>query len=201
MESTTGYSYKMPERAGFKPASEGVHQAKIFQAIYLGFQDGGKYKPGPKVGFNWLLDDGSTVFQKLTPTSDKRGNFGPVMNSLFKRTLTEEELNAFDLGSVLGQSATVKVVHKLTGSGKTRAEISGTMDSIGDGAAKIVPHDFAFVYPGQPEDQLAIELPKFPPFVQEMFNSRMDEATFLQKLAEYKAANPTKKEVAQSSLA
>jgi len=198
----TEYSYKLPEREGFKAASEGVHQAKVFQVIDLGFQDGGKFAPGAKIGLNWLLDEGTTIFQKLNPTADKRGTFGPVVNSLMGKTHTEAELNGFDIGSLVGRGATIRVIHKTTGAGKVRAEVGTTMDAIGNGVNEIVPDDYALAYPGMPESDLAVELAKFPPFVIEMFNKRMDKAEFLKKLAAFKAANPRdKKAAAESSLA
>lgn len=196
MESATGYSYKLPERA-FKSATAGVHQAKVFQAIYLGFQDGGKFKPGPKIGLNFLLDEGTTIFQKWNPSSHKRSNFGPIMDALFDKTHTEAELNGFDLGTVIGRGCTIKVVHKQTASGKTRAEIAaGAMPAIGNGVDLIIPDDFAFVVPG-----LEADLSKFPAFVQEMYAKQLSEADYLKKLAAWKVANPTAKEEADSALA
>lgn len=195
MESATGYSYKLPERA-FKSASPGAHQAKVFQAIYLGFQDGGKFKPGPKIGLNFLLDEGTTIFQKWNPSSHKRSNFGPLIDALFAKTHTEAELNGFDLGAVIGKVATIKVTHKTTGSGKTRAEISQVMEAIGNGGDLIIPDDYAFVVPG-----LDADLSKFPAFVQTMYANQMSEAEYLKKLAAWKVANPQKKDEAEEALA
>lgn len=191
----TGYSYKLPERA-FKSAPAGIHQGKVFQAIYLGFQDGGKFKPGPKIGLNFLLPDGTTIFQKWNPSSHKRSNFPKLADALFNKTHTEAELNGFDLGQVIGRVATLQVVHKQTQSGKTRAEIGQILPAMGAAGDEIIPDDFAFVVPGNEAD-----LPKFPAFVQTMYQTQLSEPVYLAKLAAWKAANPTAKEEAESSLA
>lgn len=197
----SAYSYKIPEQ-GFKAASAGVHQAKIFQVAFLGFQDGGKFKPSRRMALNWLLDEGTTIVQKVNPSSHKLGKYGPLLDAVTNKTNTPAEIDGFDIGSLLGLSATLQIKHKTNPtSGKVLAEVGAVLPAMGTGAASIVPADFAFIYPGIDPAIEAIELPKFPGFIQKNYTERLTEVQYLSKLSAWNAANPKAKEATESSLA
>jgi hypothetical protein len=191
----SGYSFKAPDR-GFKPAPEGVHQAVIFQFAWLGYQDGGKYRPKQKIAFNFMLapdEDGNsaTVIHQINPSAHARGSLTPFLKAVTGNSkLTDVEVKAFDFGALLGAPATISVVHKTSASGKTIAKVDKIIPAIGDGWKSIVPADYAFYIPGLSEEQDAAELAKLPPFIQTLIATQLSEVQYKQKLLAYDKENP-----------
>lgn len=191
----SGYSFKAPDRS-FKPAPEGVHQAIVYQFAWLGYQDGGKFRPKKQIAFNFLLapgDDGvsPSIIHKINPSAHARGSLTPFLKALTGNAkMTDMEVKGFDYGSLLGSPATLQVAHKVSGTGKTFANVVAVLPAIGDAWKGIVADDYAFYVPGMSEEQGAAELAKLPPFLQTLIATQLTEASYRAKMAAYDAANP-----------
>jgi len=182
---SNGYSYVMPE-SGFKPVSPGLHQAVIFQFAHLGYQDGGKFRPTTKIALNFKTAEGTTIVKKLTLSSHTNGALKEFLEGLLGTSLTEQQIKTFDFGSLIGKGATLQVVHKTGGNGKTSAQIQNVLPAVGDAYASIVPDDFAFYVPGMAPEVAEAEFVKLPKFLQ----TQLTEAQYRAQLAAWDKANP-----------
>jgi hypothetical protein len=200
----TNYSYKLPE-TGFKPAPAGIHQGKVFQVLFLGWQSGGArgFKPSRKLALNFLLADGSTIVGKWNPSSHKLSKFPDVAAALLPGKINSgTDIDQLDIGSLLGTVGTLQVKHKVNpNNNRTIAEIGTVLPAMGIDGAKIVPQDFAFLYPGAAPEVEAVELPKFPPFLQKAYLARLTDAQYAAEMSAWKIANPGVKEEAEKALA
>ena len=123
-----------PQGSGdFALPEVGIHNAVFSKIFDLGVQDGFEGKPQHKICIYWEIDelipDGDfagkpfTLFNVYTFSKHPKSNLINHLNGARGRNFTEEELNDFDLDTVLGVGCTINVVHE-TKNGKTRAKIA-----------------------------------------------------------------------------
>jgi hypothetical protein len=122
----------------FEVLPEGVYIARCYQLIDLGvqetpfFNEDGTPKTAATVRFVWeILDkneDGSeflredgkpfTIGQDFTNSLHEKSKLLPFLEGWRGKKFTPEELDAFELGNVLGTYCQIQVMHKLSTKGK-----------------------------------------------------------------------------------
>jgi hypothetical protein len=112
----------------FKPVPEGSHMAVCFRVIDLGTQQWeyqGAAQTGRKVLIGWELhgeaDDGSalttddgqplSMSKQYTLSLGKKASLRADLESWRGRAFTDDELNGFDIGQLLGAACMVTVKH------------------------------------------------------------------------------------------
>lgn len=130
-------------RGNFKLPSEDLHRAVCDMVVDLGIQPGGIYNGQQqpdrhKVYIRWALPDerieyvkdgveleGPMVIGKFyTVSLSEMSNLRPDLENWRGRRFTEEELDGFDISSVLGKSCMVQVQHDTKKNGEVRAKVT-----------------------------------------------------------------------------
>ena len=173
----------------FKPAPPGTWVARCYQVIDLGTQtDDGQFglKSSHKLRLGWELfgedDDGQaltvTVDGKTMPmTVGKNYNVSLHEKASLRKDLaawrgrdfTPEEARAFDVSKLLGAYCLLNITNKVSGNGKTYANIVG-ISSLPKALAASKPagvHSPQIFNLDDPDMEVFNELPKF---VQEMIS-------------------------------
>lgn len=116
----------------------GNHIARCFSMIQIGtiIEQTGIYagKEAHKVNLTWETPDEQHDFGKglqpfsiskeFTLSMHEKATLRKILESWRGKSFTEEEAKSFDVTKLLGKSCMLSVIHKTTGSGKVRAEIS-----------------------------------------------------------------------------
>ena len=137
---------KMPEQKEFEIVPQGSHIARCVAVIDLGTQVvewKGKEKLSPKVSLRFEIPSERIKFtdkegkehdvpmfisRKFTRSLSDKSNLRPILESWRGKAFTAEELDGFDIKSILGASCLLSVVHELSKDGtKTYAKISSVM--------------------------------------------------------------------------
>lgn len=117
----------------FTPAPEGTHLARCFAVIALGTQKSEMYADACKVMLCWELPgeritfDGKeapmTISKEYTLSIGKKANLRRDLESWRGRAFTKEELEGFEVSSVLQTPCLLSITHKTSAKGNTYAAI------------------------------------------------------------------------------
>ena len=137
---------KQPEQKEFEKVPEGSHIARCISVVDLGTQViewAGKEKLSPKVSLRFEIpgeriqykdkegkehDVPMTISQKYTRSLSEKANLRADLESWRGKAFTAEELDGFDIKSILGAPCMLSVVHVLSKDGsKTYANIKSIM--------------------------------------------------------------------------
>lgn len=122
----------------FDPIPAGTHMAICYSIIDLGVQINEKFNvKSRKVMVTWELPDETilidgeekprAISKEYTLSLGERANLRKELEAWRGRAFTKEELAGFDLKNVLGKACQLQIIHKVTASGNTRAQITATM--------------------------------------------------------------------------
>lgn len=137
---------KQSEQKEFEKVPEGSHIARCISLVDLGTQIiewAGKEKLSPKMSVRWEIpserikftdkegkehDVPMTISKKYTRSLSEKANLRKDLESWRGKAFTAEELDGFDVKSILGVPCMLSVVHELSKDGsKTYANIGGVM--------------------------------------------------------------------------
>lgn len=121
------------------PIEAGTYVARCYSMIYMGtipeeFQ--GQKKDMKKVRITWELPTELKVFKAekgeqpqvigkdFTLSMNEKGTLRKMLQSWRGKAFTEDEAKNFDITKLLGKSCMLSIVHKLSKTGKTYAEIA-----------------------------------------------------------------------------
>jgi hypothetical protein len=130
----------------FNTAPEGLHNAVCVDMVDLGVKKtpwGDKHK----CRLWWQLevrdDEGRrhTVFKDYTVSLDQKANLTKDLEAWRGRQFTEQELDGFDVETVIGAPCQLQVSHNLGSNGNTYANVM-TVVPVGKGMTKIRPEDW-----------------------------------------------------------
>lgn len=125
----------------FKRVPPGVHIGRCYRIIDLGTQEEeyqGEVKLMQKLAVYWelhgedeqgqplLMDNGEpmVIWQEYTKSLGQKAKLRAVLESWRGKPFTDAELKGFDVSKLLGAYCMVNVTHKVSGSGKTYAQVS-----------------------------------------------------------------------------
>ena len=160
--------------ASFDPIEEGTHVAVCYMLVDLGMQYSEQYKTkSKKLLIGWEipgetieLEDGPhprTLSKQYTASLNESANLRQDLAAWRGRDFTGEELEAFDMRSIVGKTCLLNVVHKQN-NGKTYANIQGIM-ALPKGMPKAKISDKAIVYDIDNDPPDAVE--KLPKWIQD----------------------------------
>lgn len=160
--------------ASFDPIEEGTHVAVCYMLVDLGMQYSEQYKTkSRKVLIGWEipdetieLEDGPhprTLSKQYTASLNESANLRQDLAAWRGRDFTGEELEAFDLRSIVGKTCLINVVHKQN-NGKTYANIQSIM-ALPKGMPKAKISDKAMVYDIDHDPPEAVDL--LPKWIQD----------------------------------
>lgn len=121
------------------PIEAGTYVARCYSMIYMGtipeeFQ--GQKKDMKKVRITWELPTELKVFKAekgeqpqvigkdFTLSMNEKGTLRKMLQSWRGKAFTEDEAKNFDITKLLGKSCMLSIVHKISKTGKTYAEIA-----------------------------------------------------------------------------
>lgn len=116
---------------GFQPCPPGPHAAVCVDVVDLGLQDN-KFQPGKqqhKIRIVWQvderMDDGRPYIasRMFTLSLDQKSALRAVLESWRGRPFTAEELNGWDVESVVGVPCMINVVESKAEDGKTYSNV------------------------------------------------------------------------------
>lgn len=127
----------------FEPLSAGMHHAVCYGIIDLGTQAGGQFEPKRKVAFLWEVPSERIQFEKegkkhdlprgisamFTLSLSTKSKMRPMLESWRGRVFTAEELNGFDLKTVLSANCLINVVHQ-PGTGANAGKVYANVASV-----------------------------------------------------------------------
>lgn len=125
---------KQPEST-FEPAPEGLHQAVCVDVVDLGLQTT-EWGTKHKVDLRWQIDAVNAkgyrfeLRKRYTLSLHEKAGLRKDLQTWRGRKFTEQELDGFDLEKLLGVNCQLQVIHNITDSGKTFANVQA-----------IVPHN------------------------------------------------------------
>jgi len=144
----------------FIPAPEGAHAAVCVDVVDLGTLEvnyGGKSKKQHKIRIVWQIDenmeDGKPflVQQRFTLSLHEKAGLRKVLESWRGRQFTEEELQGFDVETVIDKPCLVNIIHQ-NKAGSIYANVTSVM-RLPKGMAVLTPRDYIRVVDRKPEDQ------------------------------------------------
>lgn len=183
----------------FEPVPQGVHLAICVNVIDLGWQAGsGKYpKPKRQVYFKFEIPDvqvswtkdgedktgPATIGRKFGLSLSDKSHLKPFLVSWRGKPFTSDELEAFDVTSVIGKLCQLSVVHEegdVDGRKKIFARISGAFPLIKEqkealikNPARAKPSTELLVYSPEAHDDDIFE--KLPEWMQETIEKRVED--------------------------
>ena len=144
--------------AGFEPISSGMHHSVCYAVIDIGTQpQTGQYPSRRKVVICWettderidIEKDGKKVSlpraisAKYTLSLAQKGNLRPMLESWRGRPFSDQELEGFDIGALVGANCFLNVVHK-NGVGEKAKNVYANVASVNPlpkGMAKVKPEN------------------------------------------------------------
>jgi len=133
----------------FELTPEGTYQGVVFAVYDMGDQSD-KFNPGDIVHkirlgieLNELYTSGQyagsriTKYPEYTLSLNEKSKLFPVVESILGRALGEDELEAFDLETLIGYNCAVTIIHKVSQNGKDYVEVK--IGSIMKGTPLIAP--------------------------------------------------------------
>lgn len=144
----------------FTPAPEGVHAAVCVDVVDLGivkvtYKD--KTTEQHKIRIVWQIDedqkDGKPFecSQRYTLSLHEKAGLRKMLESWRGRQFTEEELQGFDVETILGKPCMLNIIHN-NKQGTTYANVVGVM-RLGKGMTVLTPRDYVRHCDRKPEDQ------------------------------------------------
>lgn len=135
----------------FKPAPQGTWPAVCVDVVDLGIVQprNPQYKPAHRIQLRWILDappvDGDNkppmVVRGFGLSLGEKSLLRPFLEAWRGRAFSEQELEGFDVETVIGVNCQLQVIHKQEG-GKVYANVTGVLP-LGKGMAKMkVPTDY-----------------------------------------------------------
>jgi hypothetical protein len=127
----------------YEPLAAGMHHAICYGIVDLGTQPGGQFEPKRKVAFLWEVPAERIKFEKdgvkkdlprgvsaiYTLSLSTKGLMRPMLESWRGRAFTAEELNGFDLKTILGANCFLNIVH-VQGTGKNVGKTFANVKSV-----------------------------------------------------------------------
>lgn len=119
----------------FTPAPAGSHLARCISVISLGTQPSEIYDDTFKVMLAWELPNETiavngeskpmVISKDYTLSLNKKAKLREHLEAWRGKAFTAEELQGFAVEKVLGQPCLLNIVHKVSGNGKTYANVAG----------------------------------------------------------------------------
>jgi hypothetical protein len=127
----------------YEPLAAGMHHAVCYGIVDLGTQPGGQFEPKRKVAFLWEVPAERIKFEKdgqkkdlprgvtatYTLSLHTKGLLRPMLESWRGKAFTTEELNGFDLKTILGANCLLNIVHA-AGTGKNAGKTYANVKSV-----------------------------------------------------------------------
>jgi len=138
--------------ATFAPAPEGSHPAVCVDVVDLGTLEvnyGGKSKKQHKIRVVWQIDENQEdgkpfiVQQRFTLSLHEKAGLRKVLESWRGKQFTDDELQGFDVETVIGKPCLVNVVHAKK-DGSMYANVTSVM-RLPKGLAILTPRDYVRV--------------------------------------------------------
>jgi hypothetical protein len=170
----------------FKPVPVGAHIGICVLVADMGVQPSAKYKPQRKVYIRWELPNESvewtdrdgkkhtgpmSIGKQYTLSLNEKASLRADLENWRGRTFSEQELQGFDLETILGKPCMLGVTHN-TEAGKTYANI-GSIMVIPKGTAIPKPSSEPFAYSIEDHDQSKFE--RLPNWLQEKIKQRVPD--------------------------
>ena len=135
----------------FELAPAGVHPARCYRVIDLGTQTTewqGEKKSAHKVMLTWELlgddrmSDGRpfSISKRFTLSTHEKGVLRPFLESWRGRPFSQDEINRFDITTVVGASCLLNITHDAGKDGQVYANIASCMP-LPKGMAKPEPYN------------------------------------------------------------
>ena len=122
----------------FTPASEGIHRAVCCDVVDLGMKEmtfKGETKKRHRVTIYWQIDeerdDGSPheMRQEYTLSLYDRAQLRGMIELWRGRKFSPEELESFDLETLIGKPCQIQIMHNVDSRGRTWANVKGVFAS------------------------------------------------------------------------
>ena len=117
----------------FSPAPEGLHPSVCVDVEDLGIRTG-QYGPKHEVRIIWQLDQLNPETKKrylasawFTLSLAEKSKLRPFLEAWRGRKFTNEELNQFDLESVIGANCQLQIIHSIRPDGKKSAKVQAAV--------------------------------------------------------------------------
>ena len=163
---------------GFEPVSEGLHTAICTAVIDLGDQQNERFgNKQRKVRITWEVDDETVVVEgeekpriiskEYTLSLSDKATLRRDLESWRGKKFTDDDIyvDGFDLQNILGKPCQITVVHNVSGSGKTYADIAGIV-SIPKGMTPPQPVGDLVYFALDSDSDLSM-IDTFPQFIQD----------------------------------
>lgn len=143
----------------FTPAPAGTHQAVAVDVVDLGLVEttwDGKTKTQHKIAIVWQIAERMAngkpflVRERYTNSLDERAKLRAVLEAWRGRPFTDEELDGFDVETVIGANCILSIVHKQGSRGGTFANVASVAPLM-RGMTKMVAEDYVRVIERTPE--------------------------------------------------
>ena len=117
------------EKKSYSAAPEGLHAAVCCDVVDLGDVETA-FGPKHKVEFRWMLEEIDPksnlpymVTARYNLSLHEKSRLRPMLEGWRGRKFTEEELEGFDLESVVGANCQIQVIHNLGDEGQLYANV------------------------------------------------------------------------------
>jgi hypothetical protein len=160
---------------GYEIAPEGSHRAVCIGLAMMGTHEStfeGEKKRQKKVRFFFEIPNETEgnepyeVSKQFNFSWHKQSNLRPFINTWRGRAFSDDELNKFNIASVIGAPCALTIQHTVSAtSGKTRPEVK-TVTPLMKGLAKPTPTKTLFLYDVEKHDQATFDM--LPPVFQAM---------------------------------
>lgn len=175
----------------FKKVPPGAHFAICNMVVDLGLQEGFNGKPQHKIYLRWEVPDERVEWDKdgehkegpcsigslYTLSLSEKATLRKTLENWRGKSFTQDELNGFDIESVLGKCCQIMVTHG-EGNGRTYANVSGVMGisrEQKERARNARPENPLLAYSLLEHDQGVFD--KLPGWLQEKIKGRLEEPT------------------------
>lgn len=121
--------YATNKGSDFEPAPEGLHRAVCCDVVELGIIDTG-FGRKRMIQIRWQIEerrkDGKPflVLQRYAPSTHPKANLRRDLESWRGKKFTEEEVQKFDVESILGKNCQLNVVHRPRAEGGVWANVT-----------------------------------------------------------------------------
>ena len=142
-------------KGDFKPAPQGTWPAVCVDVVDLGIvkPKNPNYNPSHQIQFRWILDaeppleNGQPYMasRRFGLTLGKKSNLKPFIEAWRGKVFTEDELDEFDVETMIGVSCQLQIIHNRV-DGVTYGNVSSIVP-LGKGMAKMeIPKDYIRQY-------------------------------------------------------
>lgn len=136
----------------YSAAPEGLWPAVCVDVVDLGVEDS-QWGEKHKIQLRWILDEkeaGSDpktnkpfmVSRKLTLSLADKSHLRPLLEAWRGRKFSREELEGFDVETVLGANCQVQIIHNVGGEGDVYANVQAVVPAAKGGTKLRIPSDY-----------------------------------------------------------